>query len=118
MNTAFPKKILIVEDSKLNAQIAADILNKYGYKTNIVTSGEEAVKKVINDTENPDLILMDIELRGAIDGIDTARIIQHHKDFPILFLTANASKEIMEKMKSVSAYRYVLKCVDEYVLIS
>ncbi|AEM79709.1 LOW QUALITY PROTEIN: response regulator receiver modulated diguanylate cyclase with PAS/PAC sensor [Thermoanaerobacter wiegelii Rt8.B1] len=118
MNAAFPKKILIVEDSKLNAQIAADILNKYGYKTEIITSGEETVKKVVNSVQSPDLILMDIELRGTIDGIDTARIIQHHKDIPILFLTANASKEIMEKIKSVSAYGYVLKGVDEYVLIS
>lgn len=118
MNAAFPKKILIVEDSKLNAQIAADILNKYGYKTEIITSGEETVKKVVNSVQSPDLILMDIELRGTIDGIDTARIIQHHKDIPILFLTANASKEIMEKVKSVSAYGYVPKGVDEYVLIS
>jgi diguanylate cyclase (GGDEF)-like protein/PAS domain S-box-containing protein len=118
MNVFRPRKVLIVEDSKLNAQITADILDKYGYETEIVTSGEEAVEKVINDTENPDLILMDIELRGAIDGIDTARIIQHHKDIPILFLTANASKEIMEKVKSVSAYGYVPKGVDEYVLLS
>lgn len=114
----FQKEILIVEDSKLNAQITADILNKYGYKTEIITSGEETVKKVVNSVQSPDLILMDIELRGTIDGIDTARIIQHHKDIPILFLTANASKEIMEKVKSVSAYGYVPKGVDEYVLIS
>ncbi|MDK2814917.1 MAG: hypothetical protein PWP18_830, partial [Thermoanaerobacter sp.] len=97
MNVALPKKILVVEDSKLNAQITADILDKYGYKAEIVTSGEEAVEKATNDLENPDLILMDIELKGTIDGIDAARIIQQHKDIPILFLTANASKEIMEK---------------------
>lgn len=118
MNVALPKKILVVEDSKLNAQITADILDKYGYKAEIVTSGEEAVEKATNDLENPDLILMDIELKGTIDGIDAARIIQQHKDIPILFLTANASKEIMEKIKAVSAYGYVLKGVDEYVLIS
>ncbi|KKC29864.1 GGDEF domain-containing response regulator [Caldanaerobacter subterraneus] len=118
MNVPYPKKVLIVEDSKLNAQITADILAKYGYETEIVTSGEEAVEKALNNIKSPDLILMDIELKGAIDGIDAARIIQQHKDIPILFLTANASKEIMEKIKSVSAYGYVLKGVDEYVLIS
>ncbi|MBT1280241.1 PAS domain S-box protein [Thermoanaerobacter sp. CM-CNRG TB177] len=118
MNVHYPKKVLIVEDSKLNAQITADILAKYGYETEIVTSGEEAVEKALNNIKSPDLILMDIELKGAIDGIDAARIIQQHKDIPILFLTANASKEIMEKIKSVSAYGYVLKGVDEYVLIS
>ena len=118
MNVFRPRKVLIVEDSKLNAQITADILAKYGYETEIVTSGEEAVEKALNNIKSPDLILMDIELKGAIDGIDAARIIQQHKDIPILFLTANASKEIMEKIKSVSAYGYVLKGVDEYVLIS
>ncbi|HHY41790.1 MAG TPA: PAS domain S-box protein [Thermoanaerobacterales bacterium] len=113
-----PKKVLIVEDSKLNARITADIMNKYGYETDIVTSGEEAVEKALNNIKSPDLILMDIELEGAIDGIDAARVIQQHKDIPVLFLTANTSKEIMEKIKSVSAYGYVLKGVDEYVLIS
>lgn len=95
MNAAFPKKILIVEDSKLNAQITADILSKYGYKTEIVLTGEKAVEKVCSD-QSTDLILMDIELGGTIDGIDAARIIQQHKDIPVLFLTANTSKEIME----------------------
>jgi len=98
MNTAFQKKILIVEDSKLNAQITADILSKYGYKTEIVLTGEKAVEKVRSD-QSTDLILMDIELGGTIDGIDAAQIIQQHKDIPVLFLTANASKEIMGKSK-------------------
>ncbi|SHE90812.1 PAS domain S-box-containing protein/diguanylate cyclase (GGDEF) domain-containing protein [Thermoanaerobacter uzonensis DSM 18761] len=118
MEITFRNKILIVEDSKLNAQVTADILNKYGYETEIVTSGEEAVEKVLNNSKIPSLILMDIELKGAIDGIDAAKIILQHKDIPVLFLTANASREIVEKIKSVSAYGYVLKGVDEYVLIS
>lgn len=112
------KEVLIVEDSKLNAQITADILNKYGYKTEIVLSGEKAIEKAMHNDKSPDLILMDIELSGTIDGIDAAKIIGQHKDIPILFLTANASKEITEKIKSVSAYGYILKGVDEYVLIS
>lgn len=92
MNAFYLKKVLIVEDSRLNAQITADILTRHGYETEIVTSGEEAVEKALNNIKSPDLILMDIELKGAIDGIDAARIIQQHKDIPILFLTANASK--------------------------
>lgn len=118
MDESSLKKILIVEDSKLNAQITADILTRHGYKTEIVTSGREAIEKVLNNIESPDLILMDIELKEAIDGIDTARIIQQHKDIPILFLTANANEEIMKKIKSVSAYGYVPKGVSEYILIS
>ncbi len=84
MNASLPKKILIVEDSRLNAQITADILSKYGYKTEMVRTGEEAVEKA-RSSQGPDLILMDIELEGKIDGIDAARIIQRFKDIPILF---------------------------------
>ncbi|NYE56728.1 PAS domain S-box protein [Carboxydothermus ferrireducens] len=117
MNEVMPKKILIVEDSRLNAQITADILNKYGYETEIVRQGEEAVEKA-KSGQNPALILMDIELMGKLDGIETARIIQQFKDIPVIFLTANTNKEIMEKIKSVTGYGYILKGVGEYVLIS
>ncbi|HHW01585.1 MAG TPA: PAS domain S-box protein [Thermoanaerobacterales bacterium] len=117
MNGATCKKILIVEDSRLNAQITADILSKYGYKTEMVRTGEEAIEKA-RSSQGPDLILMDIELEGKIDGIDAARIIQRFKDIPILFLTANTSKEIMEKIRSITGYGYVLKGTDEYVLVS
>jgi diguanylate cyclase (GGDEF)-like protein/PAS domain S-box-containing protein len=117
MNEVTRKKILIVEDSRLNAQITADILSKYGYKTEIVRTGEEAVEKA-HSSQGPDLILMDIELGRKIDGIDTARTIQRSKDVPIVFLTANTGKEIMEKIRSVTGYGYVLKGADEYVLIS
>lgn len=117
MNASIPKKILIVEDSRLNAQITADILSKYGYKTEMVRTGEEAVEKA-RSSQGPDLILMDIELGRKIGGIDTARIIKQFKDIPIVFLTANTGKEIMEKIRSVTGYGYVLKGVDEYVLVS
>jgi diguanylate cyclase (GGDEF)-like protein/PAS domain S-box-containing protein len=117
MNEVTRKKILIVEDSRLNAQITSDILSKYGYKTEMVRTGEEAVEKA-RSSQGPDLILMDIELEGKIDGIDAARTIQRSKDIPILFLTANTNKEIMEKIRSVTGCGYVLKGVDEYVLVS
>lgn len=117
MNEIAPKKILIVEDSKLNAQITADILSKYGYEYEIVHKGEEAVERARND-QNLDLILMDIELVSKLDGIETARIIQKIKDIPVVFLTANANKEIMDKIKTVTGYGYILKGVDEYAIIS
>jgi CheY-like chemotaxis protein len=82
-----------------------------------VRTGEEAVEKVKSE-QNLDLILMDIELMGKLDGIETVRLIQQYKDIPVIFLTANANKEIMEKIKSVTGYGYMLKGVDEYVLIS
>lgn len=117
MNAFVPKKILIVEDSILNAQITADILIKYGYKTEIARTGEDAVEKV-RGGQCPDLVLMDIELGKGIDGIEAARTMQRIRDLPIVFLTANASKEILEKISSVTAYGYVIKSTDKYALLS
>ena len=95
MNASIPKKILIVEDSRLNSQITADILSKYGYKTEMVRTGVEAVEKA-GSSQGPDLKLMDIELEGKIDGIDTARIIQQSNDIPNVYLTSNTREEIMK----------------------
>jgi len=112
-----PKKVLIVEDSILNAQITADILNKYGYRTEIARTGEDAVGKA-RSGQCPDLMLMDIELGKGMDGIEAARMIQSIRDIPIVFLTANASKKILEKISSVTAYGYVIKSTDKYALLS
>ncbi|NPV26080.1 MAG: PAS domain S-box protein [Firmicutes bacterium] len=110
-------KILIVEDSRLNAQITADILRKYGYAVEITCTGKEAVEKAWS-SHCPDLILMDIELEEGMDGIQTAKLIQQFRDIPIVFLTANASREIVEKIRSVTGYGYVIKNTSEYVLLS
>jgi len=111
------KKILIVEDSRLALQILKDNLTEYGYIVDSCTKGEEAIKKVYEDFP-PDLILMDIELEGKKDGIDTAQQIQKIKAIPILFLTANASKEILDRVKTVGSYGFIPKGTDKYVLLS
>jgi len=117
LNPYYGKKILIVEDSRLNAKITADILSKNGYTTDMARSGEEALEKVC-DSQRPDLILMDIELGKGMDGIEAAQKIQSIGDIPAVFLTANASKEIMEKICSITAYGYVIKNSDKYALLS
>ncbi|WP_307188797.1 response regulator [Caldicellulosiruptor owensensis] len=76
------KKILIVEDSRLSAQITAEILDKYAYCVEIVTTGEEAIER-LKSRNDIDLILMDIELGGKIDGIETTYLIQQFSDIPI-----------------------------------
>ncbi|ADQ07799.1 response regulator receiver protein [Caldicellulosiruptor hydrothermalis 108] len=77
------KKILIVEDSRLSAQITAEILGKYGYCAEIVTTGEDAIER-LKSRNDIDLILTDIELEGKIDGIETTYLIQQFSDIPIL----------------------------------
>lgn len=111
------KKILIVEDSRLTSKIVEELLSENGYETEIVITGEEAIEKSL-DNYPPNLILMDIELAGEMNGIDAARRIIGDKDIPIVFLTANTSEEIILKIKEVRAYGFVLKGMDKAALLS
>ncbi len=111
------KKILLVEDSRLTAQIVEDFFRKCGYETETAATGEEAVQKISGGFP-PDLILMDIELAGEMDGIDAACRILKFWDIPVVFLTANTSEEILEKIKAVKGYGFVVKGTDKYALLS
>lgn len=111
------RKILIVEDSKLNTRILKNSLSEYGYIIDSCTKGEDAIKKICEGLL-PALILMDIELEGEKDGIDTAKEILKTKDIPILFLTSNTSREIFERIKEVKNYGFIPKGIDKYILLS
>ncbi|WP_206457787.1 GGDEF domain-containing response regulator [Anaerovorax sp. IOR16] len=111
------KKILLVEDSQLTVRLISDFLSENGYEIEVTASGEEAVYKVYNGL-SIDLILMDIGLEGKIDGIDAARKILEYQDIPIVFITANTSKEVIVKMKEVRAYGFVLKGTEKAVMLS
>lgn len=110
-------RILQVEDSHLSQRIVSDLLYENGYDVETVTTGEEALKK-INSALPPDLVLMDIELEGKMDGIDTAKEIMSSRDIPVIFLTANTSKKILDDIKAVKGYGFVVKGSDKYALLS
>jgi serine phosphatase RsbU (regulator of sigma subunit) len=74
-------------------------------------SGEEAVAKVL-ETE-PDLILMDIHLKGAVDGVQAAQRIRQRLDVPIVYLTAYSDEETLEQAQLTEPYGYVLKPFEE-----
>ncbi|MCD4819794.1 MAG: response regulator [Candidatus Cloacimonetes bacterium] len=104
-----PKKIiLIVEDEGLVAKALQTKLMKFGYacKT-ICKTGLDAVECA--KEENPDLILMDIHLKGNMDGIETAKIIKQGIDVPVIYLTAYANDEILSRAKITDPYAYILK---------
>lgn len=83
-------KILIVEDEILIAEDLRIILQRMGYQViGIASSGVEAVR--VADKAHPDLVLMDVRLQGAIDGVETARQIRSKADIPIVYVTAHAS---------------------------
>lgn len=111
------KNILLVEDSRLSSKIISDSLIENGYKVEIINTGEAAVKKACSSSLT-DLIIMDIELAGCMNGIDAAHKILESIDIPIVFLTGNASKGIFQRLATVHAYGFVLKGTDKFSLLS
>ncbi len=102
------KKILIVEDRRVTARHLQSALNSLGYEAEwVVDSGEEAITKA-KDLD-PDLILMDVMLAGAIDGIEAARIIHGAQDIPVIFLSAYSDDEIIQRARLSEPYGYLLK---------
>ena len=100
--------ILIVEDELIIARQTAKKLTKLGYKVDrIVSSGDAALECVSH--KKPDLILMDIAIKGAIDGIETAGQIKEIADIPVIFLTAYANDETLDRASKVGCYGYLIK---------
>ena len=80
-------RILVVEDEAIVAMDIASILQKLGHEvTDVVSSGEQAIARVKEN--RPDLILMDIGLKGEMDGIETAKHIRGQFSIPVIYLTA------------------------------
>jgi CheY-like chemotaxis protein len=101
-------QILIVEDDGLIASDLKKSLEAFGYEiSDTVSSGEAAIEKVA--TKKPDLVLMDILLSGALDGIRTAEIIKNRFNVPIIYLTAYSEEKIFQEAKITEPYGYVLK---------
>ncbi|HPR46437.1 MAG TPA: response regulator [Spirochaetota bacterium] len=105
-------KILIVEDESIIALDIKSILSRLGYSvTAIVISGPECLKQI---SENrPDLILMDIKLKGSMDGIETANIVLKEYNIPIVFITAHSDKSSLQRAKVTKPYGYIVKPVSE-----
>ena len=101
-------KILIVEDEPILALDLANKLKRLGYEvTDLVSNGEVAINAV--KQTHPDLIFMDIKLKGAMDGIETATYILQIKDIPIIYLTGYADEEMVERAGQTGCYGYMLK---------
>lgn len=101
-------KILIVEDCIITAKRIKKSLLSFGYEVvNMVTSGEEAVSSCF--THKPDLILMDIEIEGEMNGIETADQIRLYFDIPIIYLTALSDEATLSRAKVAGGFAYLVK---------
>lgn len=106
------KRVLIVEDEFIIAFELQSMIQKLGYEViSIVDSGQKAIEMV--ETERPDIILMDIRIKGDLDGIDTAGIIKSKFNAPIIFSSAYLDEDKFERAKITLPYGYILKPVQE-----
>jgi CheY-like chemotaxis protein len=105
-------RIYVVEDEGITAIGLRKLLIDWGYDVpNFAFSGIEACKKI--EGINPDLVLMDIMVKGEFDGIDAVEYIKKHYDVPIIFITAYNSKDLIERAKKVGYEYYVIKPYEE-----
>ena len=103
-----PIKILVVEDEVIVAEDIGFRLKKLGYiVTATVASGEEAIEKVAEN--RPDLVLMDIVLKGDMDGVTAAEKIRNRVDIPTVFLTAYADDKTLQRAKLTNPFGYIIK---------
>ena len=101
-------KILIVEDDMLVAAKISMQLVTLGYEvTGIVPRGDEAIWHV--EEYRPDIVLLDINLKGKYDGIETAHELHKNDDIPIIYIVANSDKAIIDRAKEVKPYGFIKK---------
>lgn len=103
-----PVKILVVEDEMIVAAKISMQLTNLGYEvTGILSRGEEAV---VNVKENVvDLVLLDINLKGKIDGIETRKQIQQFSELPVIYLTANGDEATFNRAKVTKPAGFISK---------
>ena len=101
-------RILIVEDESIVALNIKNRLEGLGYAVVATSSSGEAAIQIVAQSL-PDLVLMDIKLKGTIDGIEAAAQIRAHFQIPVVYLTAFSDEETVERAKLTEPYGYILK---------
>jgi PAS domain S-box-containing protein/putative nucleotidyltransferase with HDIG domain len=110
-------KILIVEDENIVAKDIKGSLKGFGYDVvDIVGTGEEAIRRT--EELSPDLVLMDIMLKGKMNGIDVARHIRENTRIPVVFLTAYADEDTLHSAKLSEPFGYIIKPFEDAELHS
>jgi PAS domain S-box-containing protein len=101
-------KILVVDDEIIVAQNIESWLKRFGYHVPaLFSSAEQAIQHITQ--EKPDLVLMDIHLAGEMDGVEAAQQIRTRFDIPVVFLSAYADTETIQRALLTEPYGYVLK---------
>src|SRR5437764_1637280 len=108
-------RILIVEDETIVAMDLASTLRRLGYQVaGTAATGAGAIEAAAS--HHPDLILMDIRLKGPMDGIAAASGIRRQQRTPVVFLTAHGDTDTVERAKGASPYGYLVQPFEERAL--
>jgi CheY-like chemotaxis protein len=103
-------RLLVVEDDALIAMdLALSISELGGQVVAVAVTGQDAVRLV--DEFAPDVVLMDVRLRGEPDGIEAAQVIQRRGRTPVVFVTGNSDADTMRRMRQVGDAQIILKPV-------
>ena len=111
------EKILLVEDNVMNRRLAEFLLRSQGYKVSQAATAQEAFAML--ESEQPDLIVMDIQLPG-MDGLEATKKIKAQPataNIPVLAVTSYAMKGDREKAAAVGCVGYITKPIDKTVFI-
>ena len=106
------KKILLVEDDRITSRLLQKYIIDIGYTlTSALSSGEDALHEI--DKNEPDLVLMDINLEGKLDGIESAMSIMLRHSLPVVYITSSSDSSTLERAKKGNAYGYIIKPFDK-----
>jgi CheY-like chemotaxis protein len=105
---AAPKRIIVVEDEGIVAMDISKCLSTLGYEVVFVAdSGEKTLDML--EREQSDLILMDVELKGRLNGLETARAVKEKYNIPVVFLTAFEDETTLNKIHELGYNGYLVK---------
>ena len=106
------ERILLVEDDDVIARVADWRLKNLGYTVvGRAVSGAEAMEHVVKD--KPDLVLMDINIRGDVDGIETAKMIKDGFKIPVIYVTSHSDGPTLERAKATHPDGFIVKPFDD-----
>jgi len=104
--------ILLVEDDDIIARVEDWRLKNLGYTVcGRATTGAEAMELVVN--KKPDLVLMDINIKGNIDGIETAKMIKKGFNIPVIYVTSQSDGATLERAKETKPDGFIIKPFDD-----
>lgn len=104
--------VIIVEDETIIAMDLQQRLEEFGYVVDeVASSTEEAILYI--EKYNPSIVLMDIELKGSIDGTEIVDLIQQKYKIPVIYLTSHSDDETLKRALATKPYGYIIKPIDE-----